>query len=64
MSKGALLNYTTEIAVEKTIREIYSILAQNKTSAIMSEYDGAGNIVDAADYLNRASTAHANSGHG
>lgn len=45
MSRGALLNYTTEIAVEKTIGEIYSILAQNKTCAIMSEYDGAGNIV-------------------
>jgi hypothetical protein len=42
---GALLNYTTEIAVDKTIGEIYMILARNKANAIMSEYDGAGNIV-------------------
>lgn len=45
MSRGALLNYTTEIAVDKTIGEIYSILARNKTTAIMSEFDGAENIV-------------------
>jgi hypothetical protein len=45
VSKGALLNYTTEIAVEKTIGEIYAILAQNKVMGIMSEYDGSGNIL-------------------
>lgn len=44
MSKGALLNYTTSIEVDKTVGEIYSILSRNKVSALMSEFDGAGNI--------------------
>lgn len=42
---SGLLNYTTVIAVDKTVGEIYAILARAKANAIMSEYDGAGNIV-------------------
>lgn len=41
---AGLLNYTTEISVEKTVGEIYGLLARNKSEAVMSEFDGAGNI--------------------
>lgn len=39
-----LLNYTTEIAVEKTVGEIQAMLSRARASAILSEYDDAGNI--------------------
>lgn len=41
----ALKNYTTTIAVEKTIAEIQSMLAKAGASRIMTEYDDTGNIV-------------------
>lgn len=41
---SGLLNYTTTITVEKTIGEIFAMLAAARVSAIQSEYDGAGNI--------------------
>lgn len=40
----ALLNYTTEVAADKTIGEIYSMLARAKIQQIRSDYDGAGNV--------------------
>jgi hypothetical protein len=39
-----LLNYTTTIDVGKTIGEIQSILARGKAEAILTEFDGAGNV--------------------
>ena len=39
-----LLNYTTSIEVGKTIGEIQLMLARAKVSAILAEYDGAGNV--------------------
>lgn len=39
-----LLNYTTSIAAEKTVGEIYMLLSRGKAQSIMSEYDGAGNV--------------------
>jgi hypothetical protein len=42
---SGLLNYTTTIAVDKTIGEIYAMLARAKAQSIMSEFDGAGNVV-------------------
>lgn len=41
---AGLLNYTTTIEVEKTVGEIYQLLARGKAQAILSEYDGAGNV--------------------
>ena len=41
----ALKNYTTSIAVEKTISEIQKMLAKAGASRIMTEYDDTGNIV-------------------
>lgn len=41
----ALKNYTTSIAVEKTISEIQKMLAKAGASKIMTEYDDTGNIV-------------------
>lgn len=38
----ALLNYTTQIAAEKTVTEIQSILAKAKACAVMTEYDTEG----------------------
>jgi len=38
-----LLNYTTEIAVTKTIGEISALLVAAKAQAISTEFDGAGN---------------------
>lgn len=40
----ALLNYTTQIPVEKTISEIEAILSKNKAQKILKDYDGAGNV--------------------
>lgn len=40
-----LLNYTTSIAVDKTISEIQKMLGQAGASAIMTEYDDNGNII-------------------
>ena len=37
-------NYTTGIEVEKTVMEIEQILAQNKATRIIKDYDGEGNI--------------------
>ena len=34
-----LLNYTTQIAAEKTVTEIQTMLAKAKAQAVMSEYD-------------------------
>lgn len=34
---SGLLNYTTTIAVDKTVGEIYGMLARGKAQAIMSE---------------------------
>ena len=41
---SGLLNYTTEIAVEKTVGEIYSMLARAKASAILTEMDGSSQV--------------------
>lgn len=41
---SGLLNYTTTIAAEKTVGEIYMLLARGKAQSIMSEYDGFGNV--------------------
>lgn len=41
---SGLLNYTTEISVEKTIGEIYAMLSRSKIQQIRSDYDGAGNV--------------------
>jgi hypothetical protein len=38
----AILNYTTQIAAEKTVAEIQGILARAGASAILSEYDAEG----------------------
>ncbi len=40
-----LLNYTTNIAPQKTVMEIQSALAKAGASAIMANYDASGNIV-------------------
>ena len=37
-------NYTTKIAVSKTVMEIEEILAQNKATRIIKDYDSEGNI--------------------
>lgn len=39
-----LLNYTTDIAVSKTLSEIQELLVKAKASAIALEYDPDGNI--------------------
>ena len=41
----ALLNYTTSIDAFKTIAEIQQLLVKVGASAVLSEYDGSGNIV-------------------
>ena len=38
----SLLNYSTQIAVEKTITEISKSLAQAKAQAVLTEYDPDG----------------------
>jgi hypothetical protein len=38
----AILNYTTQIAAEKTVTEIQSILAKAGAQAILTEYDANG----------------------
>jgi hypothetical protein len=40
-----LLNYTTQISVEKTIGEIQSALSKGRARAILIDFDGAGNPV-------------------
>lgn len=40
-----LLNYTTQVAADKTIMEIQRMLAQAGARATMAEYDDAGTIV-------------------
>ncbi len=40
-----LLNYTTQIATDKTVSEIQKNLAAHGAQAVMAEYDGNGNIV-------------------
>lgn len=40
-----LLNYTTQIPVEKTLSEIQQKMAKAKVQAMLTEYDGAGNPV-------------------
>lgn len=39
-----ILNYTTSIAVDKTVAEIQAKLVKAKAGAVLAEYDGAGNI--------------------
>ena len=39
-----ILNYTTSIAVEKTVSEIQAMLSKAKATAILTEFDGSGNI--------------------
>lgn len=39
-----ILNYTTQIPVEKTIQEIETLLAQSGVSKILKDYDNSGNI--------------------
>ena len=38
----ALLNYTTQIAAQKTVSEIQTLLCKAKASAVLTEYDPAG----------------------
>ena len=40
-----LLNYTTQISVEKTVGEIQGMLSRGKARAVLVEFDGAGNPV-------------------
>lgn len=40
-----LLNYTTEIPATKSMAEIQQLLVKAKASAMMTEFDGAGNAV-------------------
>ena len=40
-----LLNYTTEISIDKTIQEIQKCLAVHGASAILAEYDDEGMVV-------------------
>ena len=44
MSKKALLNYTTQIPVDRTIGEIETILAREGAKKILKDYDGSGNL--------------------
>lgn len=39
----ALLNYTTTIAVDKTLAEVQRLLAKQGARSILTEYDGSGN---------------------
>lgn len=41
---SGLLNYTTAISAEKTIGEIFAMLAAAQIRQIRSDYDGAGNV--------------------
>lgn len=41
---SGLLNYTTTISADKTVGEIYMLLARGRAQSIMSEYDGFGNV--------------------
>lgn len=41
----AILNYTTQIAVEKTVGEIHQMLAKAKAKSILSDYDSDGELV-------------------
>jgi hypothetical protein len=41
---SAILNYTTEIPVERTIGEIEKLLAQSGADKILKEYDGKGGV--------------------
>lgn len=49
---SGLLNYTTEIAAEKTIGEIYAMLSRSKIQQIRSDYDGTGNVTAIAFTVN------------
>jgi hypothetical protein len=40
---GALLNYTTTIAVDKTLTEIQRVLVKAGARSILTDYDGEGN---------------------
>ena len=40
-----LLNYSTTIPAQKTIAEVQSLLAKAGATAILSEYDNAGNVM-------------------
>jgi hypothetical protein len=45
--KGAnmpILNYTTQVPVNKTVSEVHTILAKAGANAILNEYDAQGNI--------------------
>src|SRR5205823_4492542 len=42
--KGALLNYTTEVAAERTVAEIQKKLAQAGASQVLHGYDREGNL--------------------
>src|SRR5204863_552686 len=42
--KGALLNYTTEVAAEKTVSEIQRKLAEAGASQVLHGYDREGNL--------------------
>ena len=44
--KRLIKNYTTDVAVERTIAEIQTILAQNGARGIALEYDESGLIKD------------------
>ena len=48
----ALLNFSTEIAVEKTVGEIEMALAKSGATAIMKSYDGGGNIIAVSFSIN------------
>ena len=39
-----ILNYTTKVPVDQTVNQIHKILAKAGASAILSEYDGTGQI--------------------
>lgn len=47
-----ILNYTTQIAAEKTVAEIQSMLAKAKAQAVLTEYDTTGVLTAVSFRLN------------
>lgn len=50
----AIKNYTTQIAIEKTVAEMHKLLAMHKATAIMTEYDDEGIVTNLSFKLKTA----------